>query len=151
MICIVIHWLNTVLWTEKNMLPSFVLIKEIGNRYQDCQKNDQLVFANPFSVAINTLSANSQIEGIECIECIQLKNLIMSLYQTFISSLLPEQNIPHFTITPCSCHSFLAVCTFVNSCQGWSTGRVKFHKKSVKNTWDLTTNCNHCHQTRQMH
>ena len=45
----------------------------------------------------------------ECIELqsdIQLKNLIMSLYQTFIRPLLTEKNIPYLPIIPYSWHLF---------------------------------------------
>ena len=31
---------------------------------------------------------------------VAIKNLIMSLYQTFVRPLLPERNIPHFTTMP---------------------------------------------------
>ena len=44
-------------------------------------------------------------------------------------------NILHFTITPFSCHRFLAVRTFVNNCfKGWSIERVEFHQKYLTNT-----------------
>jgi len=45
----------------------------------------------------------------ECIELqsdIKLKILMMFLYWTLISPVLAERNIPHFTITPYSCHHF---------------------------------------------
>lgn len=76
----------------------------------------------------------------------------MSPYQTSIRPLLPERNTPHFAVTASSCHRFLAVLTFVNNySHGWSTGRVKHHQKSLTNTWEFTSNCNHCHWTRLMH
>ena len=64
-----------------------------------------------------------------------MEKLFVSLYRTSIISILPEKNIPRFTVMPYSCHHFLAVHTFVNNyCQGWSTGKVILHK----NLW-LTT------------
>ena len=73
----------------------------------------------------------------------------MSLYQTFIRLLLPERNILHNL--PHSCQCFPAVGTFVNNWfQGWSTGRVRCHQKSLTNTWELTENCNHSHWTSLM-
>ena len=66
----------------------------------------------------------------------------MSLYQAFISPLLPERNTPHLTVTHHSYHHFLTVPTFMdNYYQGWSTGRVKFHQKTLTNAlrahWEL--------------
>ena len=43
---------------------------------------------------------------------IQLKNLIMSLYQTFIIPILAEKDILVITVTPYSCHHFLVVHVF---------------------------------------
>jgi len=45
----------------------------------------------------------------------QFKNVIMLLYQTFISTLLTEKNILCFTNTPYSCDCFLTVHTFVKT------------------------------------
>jgi len=60
------------------------------------------------------------------------KNLIMSLYKTFISPILPNRNMPHIIITAYSCHQSLKLHTFVNSYfQGWRTGRVKFQQRSL--------------------
>ena len=70
------------------------------------------MFAIPFSVYINTQLAHFQTECIELQSDTQLKNLIMSLYQTFTIPILAEKNILHFTITLYSRHHFLAVCTF---------------------------------------
>ena len=65
----------------------------------------------------------------------------MYLYQTFISVILLENNIPHFTVTPYLSHHFLAVRTFVdNYYEEWSTGREMFHQKSLMNTLLFTSN-----------
>ena len=90
---------------------------ELENMFQDCQKSHKFfgIFATPFSVNINTLPANFQMECIELQSDTQLKNLILSFYQTFIISVLAEKSILQFTVTPYSCHHFLAVCTFVNN------------------------------------
>jgi len=47
-------------------MPS-CLVKEFGNRFQDCPKNHHcfVLFATPFSVSINTLSAKFQTECLE--------------------------------------------------------------------------------------
>ena len=51
---------------------------------------------------------------------------------TFVRPLSPEKN-NHLTITPYSCHYFLAVCIFGNNCfQGRSKERVKFHQRSPR-------------------
>jgi len=45
---------------------------------------------------------------------IQLKNLVMPLYQTFIRPLLPERNIPAFTVaTYSSFYAFVALFFYV--------------------------------------
>ena len=128
--------------SEKYTLLS-ILIKEFENRFQDCRKNSQFsgIFVTSFSADINTLPANFYIE------CIDLQSFNSNIWlcffvfykiffmKTFIRSLLPEKNIPRFTITPYLCHLFLAVCTFVNNYfQSWNTGIVKFHQKSLMNT-----------------
>jgi len=88
--------------------------------FQDCKKNKQTTttkkhqstFARPLSVNINAWTANSQMECIELQSDIQLKNLIMSLYWTFIIPILSEKNVLHFTITTYSYCCFLAIHTF---------------------------------------
>ena len=64
------------------------------------------MFARPFSVDTNTLPASFQMEFIKLQSDIQLKNLIMSLYQTFIIPVLARKNTLCFTITPYKCHHF---------------------------------------------
>ena len=54
------------------------------------------------------IPANFQMECTELPSDIQLKNLIVYLYWTFIGPVFPVINIPCFTITPCSCHHYLA-------------------------------------------
>ena len=79
--CILIHWLNTVLWTARKISALLsILIMEFENRYQECQKNLGFVISvTPFSVNITTLPANIQMECIELQSDIQVKNWIMSL------------------------------------------------------------------------
>lgn len=76
----------------------------------------------------------------------QLKEKIsMSLYKTFISSLLAKKNIFCFTIMPYSHYHFFTVHKFVENClQIWSTG--KFIKNLWLTSWELNTD--HCHWTR---
>lgn len=84
-------------------------IGEIENKFQDCQKKKSIfgIFVTPFPVDISTLPATFQMECKELQSDIQLKNLLMSLYQTFISSLLVEKkNIHCFTVAYYSCHHF---------------------------------------------
>ena len=64
------------------------------------------MFAKSFSADINTLPTDFQMECLELQSDIQLKYLIISLYQTFIRPLLTEKNILHFTVTPYSCQRF---------------------------------------------
>lgn len=133
--CIVIHWLNTLLWAVKNMQSCFLFWwrnLRIGFKIPKKKKKNQQFM---FSVHVNTWTGNFQMECRELQSDIQLKNLIMSLCQTFIILILTEINILRFTITLYSCHRVLAAHTFVSSCfQGWSTGREKFHQKSLMNT-----------------
>lgn len=93
---------------EKYAATPAVLIKEFENRFQDCPKGHSFftIFATPFSINITTLSANFQAERMELQSDVQLKCMIMSLYQPLISPLLPENDIPCFTITLYSCHCF---------------------------------------------
>ena len=74
------------------------------------------MFATVFSVNMNILLGNSQMECIELQSDIQLKNLTMSLYQTFMILTLPERNNPYFTIKPYSHHHFFTLHTFVKNC-----------------------------------
>ena len=66
---------------------------ELENMFQDCQKSHKFfgIFATPFSVNTNTLPANFNIECIELQSGIQLKNMILPLYQNFISPILLEK------------------------------------------------------------
>lgn len=77
--CILIHWLNTVLWTVKNMqLCVLLLIKEFKNGFQDWQKKKSqffCMFAVPFLVYTNALFTNIPMECIELQSDIQLKSL----------------------------------------------------------------------------
>lgn len=109
------------------------LIKKFENRFQDYKKN-QFTFPTLFAFDINTWPENFEIDCIEFQSDVQLSNLIMSLYQTFKIPILPEKKTLHFTVKPYSCHHFLAVCIFENSCQGGSTGRVKLNQKSLMHT-----------------
>lgn len=81
------------------------------------------------TVSTNTWPANFHMECMELQSDTQLKKFNHgSLPVFFLTFLLAQRGILHFTIMPYSCHCFLAVRTFVNSCfQGWCTGRVKFH------------------------
>lgn len=57
-------------------------------------------FQAPLPVDTNTLRADFQVECIELQSGIQLKNPIMSVYQTFIRPLLREGNVLRFTVKP---------------------------------------------------
>lgn len=67
------------------------------NGFQTCQKLFSVLFATVFSVNINTLLVKMYRAAIR---------FDFSLYQIFISPLLPERNIRCFTITPYSYHCF---------------------------------------------
>ena len=83
---------------------------------------------------------------------LKLKNLILSLCKAFISPVLPEKNVPRFTIT--SFH----VITFWHYIYLWTSifkdeiqEKWNFIKNMWQTPWELTKNCNHFHQTRLMH
>lgn len=84
----------------------------------------------------NVLLANFHRERIELQSDIQLKKKkkgLVSLLVLHKPSLTKE--IPCFTVMLYSYHLFLAVYMFMNNyCQGWNTGRVLFHQKSLMNT-----------------
>lgn len=84
------------------------LIKEFEDWFQDCQKII-LFFQVHLHLTKETRLAHFQVESIGLQTDIQLKNLIISLYWTSVSSILAERNAPLFTVTPYSCHHFLAV------------------------------------------
>jgi len=117
--CTSIRWLNSALNGKEHTAMLSVLVKE---------------FQTLFPVDINTLPADFQMEHIELQSGIQLKNPIMSVHQTYIRPLLPERSVLCFAVKPYWCHHFVTVRTCVNNCQGWSTGWVKFHQKSLVNT-----------------
>lgn len=85
---IVIQWLNTVLWTAESTRFCFQLWgKNLRKCFKIAEKKKNQFFCiveTSISVDINTWSANFQTEGIELQSDTQLKNLIMSAYQTCI-------------------------------------------------------------------
>ena len=115
-----------------------VLEKEFENRFQECWKKNHFFFlirvVTPCPVNINTLLTNFQMECVKLQSDIRLNNLIVSLYQTFISPILPETP-PRFTIMPYPWHCCLTLYGYVLSCfWGWSTGGVKLDQKSLMST-----------------
>lgn len=125
-LCMWICWLNTVLWTGKNMQLSFLFWQELENRFQDCWINGFFFwFICDFSFSWHKYHTCKFSKGIYIVA---IKSLIMSLCQTFISPLLPDRNTPHFTVMAYSSPRFLAVRALVsNCCCGWSTKRMRFH------------------------
>ena len=83
-----------------------IVIKEFENRFQDCRKNQLLdIFANPFSVNINTLPANLQMKPDA-----QLKEKCNYIsLSDFSKPSLTKQKHPSLHNQPYSCHWFLAV------------------------------------------
>lgn len=72
----------------------------------------------PFSVDMNILAANLQMECKEMQSEIQLKEkfdrvTLLDLHKTYLKR---KKNIPCFTITFYSCNRILAICIFVNNC-----------------------------------
>lgn len=87
------------------------------------------------SCFIDTWPANFQMEHTELQPDIQLKKLVTSLYQTLVTTLLLERNIPHFAISPNAWRHVLVVRTILNKYfQGRSTRRIKFHQWSLTRT-----------------
>ena len=122
---------------ERYVAVLSILIQQFKNRFQDWWRNHHFFWCicNYTLVNTDTLSADFQMGCMGLQSDIQLKNQIMSLYQTFLSPVFPGRDIPQSTVMPYSCHLFLAVRTFVNnSFQRWITGRVKFHQKSLTDT-----------------
>jgi len=100
--------------------------------FKIAEKNQQFLglFITPFSVNINKLLANFKLNAQNCYQKSD------DVYQTFLRPHSPQRNTSYFAITPYSCYHFLAVGTFVNNYfEGWSTGRVIFHQKSLTNPW----------------
>lgn len=70
------------IYIYKNATVLSVLIKEFENSFKISEKivNFFCMFATPFSVKINPLATNFQLQYIELQSDIQLKTLIISLY-----------------------------------------------------------------------
>ena len=79
-----IHWLNSPVSSKKYAALLSILILEFENSFQGCRKKTTHfflgIFLTQFSVDVNTLPGNFQVECIEFQSDIQLKNLVMSLY-----------------------------------------------------------------------
>ena len=144
-LCIFIHCLDTVcvfftVNSEKYAAVFSFSINKFENRFQDFKKKNLL--------CVCVCICNSIFSWHKYVTCkfshgmwrVVIRHstqwkMILSTYQTFISPFLPEKNICHFTVTPYSCHHFLAVHTFVNNYfQIWRTGRIILHQKSLMNT-----------------
>jgi len=109
---ILIPWRNTALWTAKKYADSLsIWVKEFKNRFQDCCKKKSLFFWH----ICNSILSQHRYMACEFPNGLyrtaikhstQKKNLIMPLYQIFISPILGERNTARFTVTPYSCHRF---------------------------------------------
>lgn len=138
--CILIHWLNTVLWTVKNMqLCVLLLIKEFKNGFQDWQKKKSQFFlyvcSSIFSLHKCIIYKYSNGVYRVAVRCSTQKSVHVSLQDLhkpcFSREKYPSASPSHLY----SCYCFLAQCTIVNNCfKGWPTGRVKFHQKLLTNT-----------------
>lgn len=86
--CSFIYWLNSPKNSEKQVVVLSSLIQEFESGLQDslgCGGGAEInLFATPFQVDITALPANFQMQCIKLQLVVQL-NMIMSLYQTFIS------------------------------------------------------------------
>jgi len=92
-VCIVIHWINSPVKSEKYTAMLSILINKLENGFQDSWKNHTFlgIFVIPFFSWHNPLPANFQMDCIQLQSDIQLQYLITSLYLTSISPLLPEK------------------------------------------------------------
>ena len=121
---------------EKYASVLSVWIQEFENRFQDCW----YIVSSIFLANINTLPVRVQTECTELQSDMQLKILIMCLYQSSVIPLLPERNTPCFTL-------LILVTTFWQYAHLWTTvfrdevKRVKLHQKSLMSTlrthWEL--------------
>lgn len=114
------------------MLP--ILLKEFENMLQDCWKKILIFWS-----ACNSIFSQHKYMTWESSNGVQRVVIRYSTKKSdqasFISLILPEKNIPPFTVTLYSCHHFLVVRTFVtNYFQGWCLGIVKFHQKYLTNS-----------------
>ena len=104
--------------SEKYAALLFNLIQEFENRFQDFQENNQYfaIFVTLFSVYINILPANFQMECTE-LQCnIELKEKFDHVpLLDFYRSHLPRDKYPLLTIMPYSCCHYLAAPTFVSN------------------------------------
>lgn len=111
----------------------FILIKAFENRFQDCKKNYLFFFF--FNICHSNFRWHKYVtyEFSYGMYRVAIRHSIQNsdhVSLPFISCNLAERYIPHFTVTPHSCHRFLAVHTFLNKYfQGWSTGGVRFHQQ----------------------
>ena len=132
------------------MQPCFsIWYKNLKTDFKIFEKIIFFSISTPFSVNINMLPANCQMECLELQSDTQLKEFDrVSLHWTFTGPIFPEINIPCFTITPYSRHHYLAASVFVsNYFQERNTLRVKLEPKYLMSTL-RTENCNYFYQTR---
>jgi len=122
---IFIDKLNTVLWTAKKL--------EFENNFQDCQQI--IIFFWFICNSIFSQHKYSTCRFSNGMNRVAIHNLIMSL-PDFCKPSLTRESYPSLHSHILFVSSLLAVCMYVNNCfQGWSTGRIKFHQKTLANTW----------------
>ena len=103
--------------SEKYVASLCDLIQDCENRFQDFGANNQYfaMFATPFSVDVNMLPVDFQMERIELQSDIQLKEKLDRVSSLdFHRSCLPRDKYPWLHITPYSCHHSLAATLFKN-------------------------------------
>ena len=108
--CILMHCLNTALWTVKNRQPCFCVDKRYQEQVAGFKKKSSISSIFRWDVQTCNHTFNSK------------RSATTSLHQTFVSSLLAERNTPHFT------GSLTATVTAwqYSCCQWWSTEEQHF-------------------------
>ena len=130
-VCILIYWLNTVLWTAKIRSHAFCCDKGAWGQVPRLPKNHHFflfICDSIFSRKYITCKFSDRMYTVA------IKNLIMSLSDFYKPSLTKEK-YPSFQSHALFVSSLLAVCSVVNKySQGWSRGKIKFHQKSLLDT-----------------
>jgi len=116
-----------------------ILIKQFENRFQDWSQKSSIFHFICNSIFSRPKYITSEFSNWMC--RVVIKNLIVSLYQIFISSVLSREKYPLLHNHILSVSSLLGAWAFVTNCfPGWSKGRVEFHHESLTNSrahWEL--------------
>lgn len=125
----------------------FDLIQEFESRFQDFRKNEEYfnIFSTPFSLEINKLPSNLQMECIELQSDIQLKEKFgnVSLLE-FYKDCLPRDKYPNFhnhALLMCSAFGSTYICEqlFSRMKQAKNKNRTKITDRHLENALRIAT------------